>query len=146
MVSLSQLSGAPDSLEGVLPVSRSASRVAAALVQCPLGSAADVAPMVGTKVAGVYARLRELRSAGMADGVSLGWSIANHSVGGSPTTPSRRRGSWAPAGMRNGAGPGCSSGCPWLSGSTGPRAPSPARGGSGFSSGYRVSAGRCGQL
>ncbi len=75
MVSLSQLSGVPDNLEGVLPVSRSASRVAAALVQCPLGSAADVAPMVGTKVAGVYARLRELRSAGMADCVSLGWSM-----------------------------------------------------------------------
>ena len=79
MVSLSAAGGPSVAPDGSLPVSRSAARVAAALVSCPLGSAADVAPVVGTRVSGVYSKLRELQEAGMAGSVSLGWSLGHRS-------------------------------------------------------------------
>ena len=57
-----------------LPVSARASDVAHTLLHLPLASALDVAVVRRCQVSGVYSKLWELRAAGFADSMSLGWS------------------------------------------------------------------------
>ena len=55
-------------------VSAGAREVLAGLLHAPLGSANDVMAVLGASSSAVYGWLRELRDAGLADSVLLGWS------------------------------------------------------------------------